>query len=114
VFAGLQRVDSGALAPSAATCSVGVPFGSFAPTGGGGLNRVFLYDTAGGTRVFYLALPDGYDKPGAPARTLLLALHGGASYGDLFSAGARALAPMAACSMRANAPCARISPQRHR
>ncbi len=88
-FAPLQRVNSGPLPGSRATCA----YGALLSTGGslavgGARTRVNVYGTAGGTRVFYLALPEGYDAAGAPPRPLLLALHGGASYGDGFLDGA--------------------------
>jgi hypothetical protein len=84
--------------------------------GPGARNRVSVYNTAGGTRVFYLSLPDGYAGSGRsssggasgsdaqqnasradsgaasaqqlPALPLLIAIHGGAAYGDGFLTGA--------------------------
>jgi poly(3-hydroxybutyrate) depolymerase len=55
---------------------------------GGARNRVTVANSAGGTRHFYLAVPAGADAPGAVPRPLLLALHGGAAYGDRFLIGA--------------------------
>jgi hypothetical protein len=94
-FAPLQRVNSGPLPGSRATCAYGALLGTGGSLAAGGARtRVNVYGTAGGTRVFYLALPAGYDAAGAPPRPLLLALHGGASYGDGFLDGAWPTLPL--------------------
>jgi hypothetical protein len=116
-------VDSGPLPGTGATCSFGADVfaGGALAAGAGARSRVSVYNTAGGTRFFYLSLPDGYSGGGRSSSSgssaqpqaqqqqnasraddaaaaaaqlsalpLLIALHGGAAYGDGFLTGAHA------------------------
>ena len=90
-LAGQPRVDSGALPDTAATCSFAPssqPGGGASLPGGGARTRVFVYNTAGGTRDFFVALPSAFDAPPRAPLPLLVALHGGGAWAPTFLTGA--------------------------
>ena len=97
----MQRVSSGALPGTSATCSYDAPLlGNGGLARNGATTRITVHGTAGGERIFYLALPSGFDNPSAVPFDVLLALHGGASWGDLFIASARTSRQRAALHVR--------------
>jgi hypothetical protein len=90
------RSASGSAPSAPTTCSVD----GGALQAGGAFNRVEVYNTAGGTRSFFLVLPLGYNAQGAAPRTLLITLHGGIIMGDVQMRGARQPERHAHASMR--------------
>jgi hypothetical protein len=75
------RFFSGPIAGTAATCSWGT-----LDVGGGTQNLVSVANSAGGSRDFFLVLPERYSEEGP--RTLLIAVHGGLVVGDRYMRGA--------------------------